>query len=31
MDVKFLSRFVELEKAIWHDLQKELSQGGAER
>ena len=31
MDVKFLPRFVELEKAIWNDLQKELSQGGAER
>jgi hypothetical protein len=27
MDVKFLPHFVELEKAIWHDLQRELDQG----
>lgn len=27
MDVKFLPRFVELEQAIWHDLQTELRRG----
>ena len=31
MDVKFLPHFVELEKAIWHDLQKELDQGEGAR
>ena len=30
MDVKFLPRFVELEQAIWHDLQTELRRGEGE-